>query len=103
MNEKRIQEVIEIEKQAQQLLAKASRAAEDLPAKAETQARAIIEQARAAAKQEAKKQLEQSAADDEAAEIISKSQAKMGEDDKLAEKNMDKAVRYVLQQVIGGS
>jgi vacuolar-type H+-ATPase subunit H len=103
MNEKRIQEVIEIEKQAQQLLAKASRAAEDLPAKAELEAREIIEQARASAKQEAKELLERSAAEDEAAEIISRSQAKMGDDDRLAEKNMEKAVTYVLQQVIGGS
>jgi vacuolar-type H+-ATPase subunit H len=103
MNEKRIQEVIEIEKQAQQLLATASRAAEDLPAKAEVEAREIIERARAAAKQEATKLLERSAAEDEAADIISKSQSKMGEGDRLAEKNMEKAVTYVLQQVIGGS
>jgi vacuolar-type H+-ATPase subunit H len=103
MNEKRIQEVIEIEKQAQQLLATASRAAEDLPAKAEIEAREIIEQARAAARQEAKKLLERTAAEDEAAEIISTSQAKMGEGDRLVEKNMEKAVTYVLQQVIGGS
>ena len=103
MNEKRIQEVIEIEKQAQQLLATASRAAEDLPAKAEAEAREIIERARASAKQEAQKLLERSAAEDEAAEIIAKSQATMAEGDRLAEKNMEKAVTYVLQQVIGGS
>jgi hypothetical protein len=34
---------------------------------------------------------------------MSKSQAKMGENDRQAEKNMEKAVTYVLQQVIGGS
>lgn len=103
MNEKRIQEVIEIEKRAQQLLATASRAAEDLPAKAEIDAREIIERAKSSAKQEAKQLMERTAAEDEAAEIIAKSQAKMGDDDRLAEKNLEKAVAYVLQQVIGGS
>jgi len=103
MNEKRIQEVIEIEKQAQQLLTTASRAAEDLPVKAEAEARELIEQARASAKEQAATLLQQASAEDEAAEIIAKAQAKMGEDDRRAEGNMEKAVHYVLQQVIGGS
>jgi hypothetical protein len=100
MNEKRIQEVIEIEKRAQQLLATASRAAEDLPAKAEIEAREIIEQP------ELRKARARSCWNDPArktsGEIIEVA-GQDGEDDRLAEKNMEKAVTYVLQQVIGGS
>ena len=60
MNEKRIREVIDVEKQAMDLVAQANREAEQLPRKAEVEAAAMIEQSRAAAEDEAR-QLIQSA------------------------------------------
>ncbi|HEY5984526.1 MAG TPA: hypothetical protein VIU38_13760 [Anaerolineales bacterium] len=101
MNEKRVQEVIEIEKQAQELLAAASRDAERIPADAESEARQLAEKVRAAAREEARKLLEQARAQDQAGQIISKAQEKMGELDKLAAKNLEKAISYVVARVVG--
>jgi vacuolar-type H+-ATPase subunit H len=103
MNEKRIQDVIEVEKQAEEMLAAASRAAEELPAKAEAEAREILERARVSAKQEAKDMLDRSAGEDESQTILAEAEKKMGEYDRLAEKNFESAVEFVLQKVIGGS
>ena len=101
MNEKRIREVIEIERQAEEMLAAAKREAEQLPIQAEAEAGNVIDQARASAKVEAGKILEQARAGGEAAEILSKTKVRMGEAEKLADVNLEKAVNYVLERVTG--
>jgi vacuolar-type H+-ATPase subunit H len=101
MNEKRIREVIEIEKQAEEMLAAAKHEAEQLPIHAEAEAGKVIEQARASAKEDAGKILEQARAGGEAAEILSKTKVRMGEAEKLADVNLEKAVNYVLERVTG--
>jgi len=103
MNEKRIQEVIEVEKQAQQLLATAKSEAEKLPMQAESEALRTLEEARASAQEEARRILEQVEGKDEAAEIMSMAQERMQQSERLATKNMEKAVAVVLGRVAGGA
>jgi len=101
MNEKRIRDVLEIEKQAQEMLVTANRDAEQLPIQADLDGRDLIEKARISAGEEAHRILEQAQSVDEAAQIMSKAQARMGEGEKLAAKNLEKAVAYVLERVSG--
>jgi vacuolar-type H+-ATPase subunit H len=101
MNEKRIQQVLEIEKQAQQLFEAATREAQQLPITADQEAQQLIEEARAAAQEEARQMVEKAQAVDEAARIMTEAQEKTRLLEKLTAANLDRAVAYVLEQVIG--
>ena len=101
MNEKRIEQVVEIEKQAQGILDAATREADQLPAKAEQEARELLERARSQAQDEARQMVEKAQAQDETAAIVSQADEKNRETEKLATKNMEKAVAFVLERVIG--
>ncbi len=101
MNEKRIEQVLEIEKQAQEILDAAQRDAEQLPARAEQEARDLLERARSQAQEEARQMIEKAQAAEETARILSKADDKNREIEKTAMKNMDKAVAYILERVIG--
>jgi vacuolar-type H+-ATPase subunit H len=101
MNEKRIEQVLEIEKQAQQILDAATRDAEQLPARAEQEARDMVERARSQAQEEARQMLEKAQSQEETAGIQSKADEKNRETEQRAMKNLDKAVAYVLDRVIG--
>ncbi len=101
MNEKRIEQVLEIEKQAQDILNAATREAEQIPAQAEQEARDIVERARSQAQEEANQMLGKAQAGEETAAILSKADEKNRETEKRAMQNMDKAVAYILERVIG--
>ncbi len=101
MNEKRIEQVLEIEKQAQEILDAATRDAEQVPARAEQEAGKMVEQARSQAQEEARQMIEKAQAQDETAAIVSKAEEKNREVEKRAMQNLDKAVQYVLERVIG--
>jgi vacuolar-type H+-ATPase subunit H len=101
MNEKRIEQVLEIEKKAQGILDAATRDAEQLPARAETEAREIIERARSEAQAEAQELLAKAQAQEETAAILSKADQKNREIEQQATKNLDKSVAYILERVIG--
>ncbi len=101
MNEKRIEQVLEIEKQAQGILEAATREADQVPAKAEQEARELLERARSQAHEEARQMVEKAQAQDETAAIVSQAEEKNRETEKLASKNMEKAVAFVLERVIG--
>lgn len=101
MNEKRIEQILEIEKQAQGVLDAASHEADQLPAKAEQEAREIIERARSQAQDEARRLVEKAQAEEETSAILSQADEKNRESEKLATKNIDKAVAFVLDRVIG--
>ena len=101
MNEKRIEQVLEIEKQAQGILDAATRGAEQLTSKAEQEAREILEQARNQAQEEARRMVAQAQSEQETGAIISKAEEKNRQTEQLASKNMDKAVAFVLERVIG--
>ena len=101
MNEKHIQQVLEIEKQAQEVQEKARREAQEIPAKAEQEAQALIARAKADAHEEARKMI--AAAQPK---IVSDRASEGGtslnsEFEVSAKKNFDKAVAFVLERVIG--
>ena len=101
MNDKRIEQVLDIEKQAQEILDSATRNAEQLPARAEQEAQAMIAQARAEAEAEARKIIEAAGAEAQAKDIASSMAKTSSEAEVKAKANLDKAVEYVLERVIG--
>ncbi len=101
MNEKRIEQVLEIERQAQGILDAATHEADQLPSQAEQEARDVVEKARNIAHEEARQMVEKARAQDETAAILADVEKKNHETEKLASSNMEKAVTFVLERVIG--
>ncbi len=101
MNENHIEQVLEIEKQAQEVQEKAQREAAEIPVKAEREAQALIAKAKADAQEEARKMLAgvQSGGISERNEAVGDSANT--EFEASAKKNFDKAVAFVLERVIG--
>lgn len=101
MNEKHIQQVLEIEKKAQEIHEAALKEAQQLPVIAEQEAQALIEKARAEAQQKAREMVSEVKADEESARILSEAEGKNKQFEALAMSNFDRAVSYVLERVIG--
>jgi hypothetical protein len=101
MNESRIQQVLEIEKQAQEIHEAAMKEAQQLPVMAEQESQALIEKARAEAQQKARELVSEVKADVESARILSESEEKNKQFEALAMSNFDRAVAFVLERVIG--
>ena len=101
MNEKRIEQVLDIEKQAQAIFDAATREAEQLPANAEQEEHAMIAQARENAEAEARKIIEAAKGEDRAKDIVATMAKTNSDAEAKAKANLDKAVAYVLERVIG--
>ncbi len=101
MDEKRIQQVLEIEKQAQELRAAAVREAQQLPLTADQEAQALIEKARNDAQAEARHIIASAQTGDETALVLAEVEEKNRQLAATAKKNFDHAVTYVLDRVIG--
>lgn len=101
MNENHIQRVLEIEKKAQEIHEAAVKEAQQLPALAEQEAQALIEQAQAEAQQKAREIVSAVKADEETARILSETEEKNQQVEALARSNLDRAVAFVLERVIG--
>ena len=101
MNESRIQQVLEIEKQAQEIHEAAMKEAQQLPVMAEQESQALIEKAQAEAQQQAREMVSKVQADEESARILSESEEKNKQFEALAMSNFDRAVAFVLERVIG--
>ena len=101
MNDKQIDRVLEIERQSQEIHEKAKREAQELPALAEQEAQAMIAKAKAEAQEQARKIVAQAQSEDAAQGILDEATRKNSELEALAKKNLDKAVAYVLDRVIG--
>jgi vacuolar-type H+-ATPase subunit H len=101
MNEKRIQDLVQVEKQAQQILESAKAEAEHLPIQAEHEAQDLIEKARERARSDAKKLIDDARAETQVEEIMSTVQKKIEESEALGAKNLDRAVAFVLEQLLG--
>jgi hypothetical protein len=101
MNEKRIQQVIEIEKRAQELLESAGKQAELVPAQAEKAAQVAIEESRRRAQVEAQGIIAQAQGVGETSAIVAASDQKVSQMEELAKKNFDLAVALVVDRVIG--
>lgn len=101
MNEKNIQQVLEIEKKAQEIQEQAQREAQELPRLAEQEAQALIAQAKKEAEEEARRILAEAQAADRAKEILEDVERQKGELETKANANLDQAVNYVLERVLG--
>ena len=101
MNEKHIQQVLEIEKRAREIQESAQKEAQQLPVIAEQEAQALIEKARTEAQQQAREMVSQVKADEESARILSEVEERNKQFEALSMSNFDRAVTYVLERVIG--
>jgi vacuolar-type H+-ATPase subunit H len=101
MNEKHIQQVLEIEKQAQEIQEKAKREAQEIPAKAEQEAQALIAKAKVDAQEEARKMIASVQSSDAPNQVASDEASRNDAFEASARKNFDKAVAFVLERVIG--
>lgn len=101
LNEKRIQQVLEIEKKAQAIHDKALAEAQQLPLKAEQEAQVMIETGRTAAQAEARDMIAKAQSKDEVASILADVNTKIQRIDVSAQANMSRAVSYVLNRVVG--
>jgi vacuolar-type H+-ATPase subunit H len=101
MNEVHIQEVIKIERQAEELLESGKREADSLRVQAQAEAQERIRKARLSAEAEARTLVERAQAGEEVEKIQSAAQARMQQAEALAARNSDLAVAYVLERVIG--
>jgi vacuolar-type H+-ATPase subunit H len=96
-----IEQVIDIEKQAQALNDAAVRDAEDLPVKAQQEAQKLLETSKSQAELEARRLLEKAPAQEEASQILSQAEEQADQTKTLASKYIERAVTYVLDQVAG--
>jgi vacuolar-type H+-ATPase subunit H len=101
MNEKHIEQVLEIEKQAQEIHEAAVREAQQLPIQAEQEAQALIAKAKADAQEEARRMLASVQSSDASSQIAADGASRNSEFEASAKKNFDKAVAFVLERVIG--
>ncbi len=101
MNEKRIQQVLELEKQAHAIHDSAEREAEQLPVQAEKEAQDLLERARHDAQEEARRLIAGADAGDEGGRILAQAEEKARRSEALAMTNYERAVAYVLARVTG--
>jgi vacuolar-type H+-ATPase subunit H len=100
-NRNRIQQVLEIEKQAQAVHDAAVREAEQFPIRAEQDAKALIEKAKAAAEEEARQLIAKAQSEEESARILAQGQEEVRRMEVVAMSNSDRALHYVLDRVAG--
>ncbi len=101
MNEKRIEDVLEIEQQAQAAVEAARREAEALPRRAEEEAQALLKQARGAAEEKARQVLAQAEPVEQSQRILSQAEQTVRQTEAVALTHFDRAVAYVLARVAG--
>jgi hypothetical protein len=101
VNEKHIQKVLEIEKQAEEIRSKAVAEAEQIPTRAENEAQVLIEQSRARAQEEARALVAGAQAEKESAAILEETDESIRVTEIKAMSNFNRAVAYVLARVVG--
>jgi vacuolar-type H+-ATPase subunit H len=101
MNEKRIQEVIQVEKSAEQMLDAARKDAERLPVEAEEEARKLVQETRATAQEEARRLVDEAQSDVEVKKILAAAEDNAQRLQSQSKANFDRAVAFVLDRVLG--
>ncbi len=101
MNEKRIQQVLDIEKQAMSTRDTAISEAEQLPSQAEQDAQALIEKSRSDSEEEARQMIAKAQSDEETSRIMTQAQESIQKTESQAKANLDRAVAYTLDRVLG--
>jgi len=97
----RIQQVVELEKQAQAVNEAAGRDAEQLLIQAEKEARAILEKNRADAQAEGRALASRTSVEIESKRVLASAEQSNQQSEALAMSNFERAVAYVLNRVIG--
>ena len=100
-NEILIGKVLEIEKQAEHIHDKALLDAKSVPVKAEQDGTALVEKTRQAAQAEASKLIDQAKVQEQSADILAESEKNIQHNENLASGNLNRAVTYVVNRVIG--
>jgi vacuolar-type H+-ATPase subunit H len=101
VNEKQIQRVLEIEKQAQAIQEAALREAEQLPIQAEDEAEALIQKVRTEAEEEAHQLVGSVTLQEESDKILAEAEDNIRQLKTLTMSHFDRAVNYVLDEVAG--
>jgi V/A-type H+-transporting ATPase subunit G/H len=101
INEKYIQSVLEIERQAQAIQEEAQREAEQLPIQAEDEAEDLLQQARAEAEERAHHLVEGAQSKEERARILAEAEESIQLLKTQTMSHFDRAVDYVLDMVAG--
>ena len=101
MNEKRIQQVLDLEKQARDIYEASVSEAAQIPVAAEKEAQALVEKARADAEAEARELVASAQSQEESTRMLAEAEARVKQTETLAGSNFDRAVTYVLNRVIG--
>lgn len=101
MNENRIQQVLMIEKEAQEVAEAALREAEQLPVIAEQESQVMLEKARAQATEEAKQLVAKAEAKEECDRIQAEAEEKIKRTKSLAAGHLEQATAFVLDRVTG--
>jgi vacuolar-type H+-ATPase subunit H len=101
LNEKRIQEVIDIEKQADGIFSKAVSEAERIPQLAEQEAKALLENARQQAEKEAQALLANVQNTDETSKILDEAEETNKHQTTLAKHNFERTTTYIISRVVG--
>jgi len=100
-NEKFIQKVLEIEKEADKIHDKAVREAEQLPVRADQESQSTIDKARVDAQGEAARLVDQAKVQEQSANILAEAEKNIQQTELLASNNFNRAVAYVVARVIG--
>lgn len=101
MDEKRIEQVLEIENKAKEVQESAISEAEQLILQTERDAQALIEKAKSEAEQEAKRIVSYAQQEEEHERILAEAEQDAREMDGVAIVHFDRAVAYVLNRVVG--
>ena len=101
MDEKLLNRVLEIEKEAQTIHDSALSEALELPVRAEKETQELIEKTRLDAEQQSQKMIASAQAEDECKRIVADTEEKISHSEGLAASNFNRAVAYVIARVIG--
>ncbi len=101
MNEKRIHQVLEIEKQAREAYEEAVNEAQEMPRQAEQDAQLIIEKARAESEEQARKMIESAQSEEESNRIMNQANENVRKAESVASRNISRAVAEILSRVAG--
>ncbi len=101
MNELYIQQVLDIEKQAQEIRENAGHEAQKLIVQAEQDAQAILEKARTEAEAEAHQIIENAQAQVDIERIQAEAEENIRQLKEIAASHLDQAIAFVLDQVAG--
>jgi vacuolar-type H+-ATPase subunit H len=101
LNEKRIQDVIEIEKKADEIFNKAVAEADRIPQQAEQEVKALVESARLQAEKDAQTLLANAQTKDETDRILNQADETTRKNETLAKHNFERTTTYIISRVVG--